>query len=61
MSNFLFELVDDNGVRWAGKRLGGEIWLIRCIDNVRQWITVRILSEQELEEYQKIAGCYPRA
>jgi len=61
MSNFLFELVDGNGVRWAGKRLGGEIWLIRRIYNSEQWITVRRLTEQELEEYQKMAGCYPRA
>jgi hypothetical protein len=61
MTNLLFELVDGNGVRWAGKRLGDDIWLIRWIDNSGQWITVRTLTEQELEECQKMAGCYPRA
>ena len=61
MINFLFELTDANGITWAGRRIGNEVWLVRKTNSFGQWITVRALTEQEVEEYQKLAGCYPRA
>jgi hypothetical protein len=61
MNNLLFDLTDSNGNRWAGKRLDGNVWLIRMSGIVDAWITVKILSEQEVEEYQKACGCYVRA
>lgn len=56
---FLFMIEDENGISWAGKLLEGEPWLLRFIQD--NWITVRKLSETEVEEYQKLAGTYPRA
>lgn len=61
MENFLFELEDDNGVKWAGKMLSGKPWLVRKSNSTGMFITVRELLEDEVEEYQRMAGCYPRA
>ncbi len=62
MSGILFELTDDSGVKWMGKRLNaaGPVWLMYQYSNSNQWITRRILDEQEIEEYQRLAGCYTR-
>lgn len=57
----LFDITDDDGQRWGGKRIGSEVWLVRYSRGAGQWVTVRVLEEQEVEEYQKIAGNYPRA
>jgi len=61
MNGMLFELTDANGVKWAGKRMGnGENWLLIFRSN-NHYVTVRKLEAQEIEEYQKMAGCYTRA
>jgi hypothetical protein len=54
----LFEYVDVSLNEWAGKVLEGEPWLLRKIND--RWVTVRKLTEQEVEDYQKLSGCYPR-
>jgi hypothetical protein len=54
----LFEYVDVSLNTWAGKMLEGEPWLLRKING--RWVTVRKLTEQEVEGYQKLSGLYPR-
>jgi len=59
--NLLFKITDKHDRNlWAGRRLSGKPWLLRWVDGTGQWITVRELTEQEVEEYQRLAGCYPR-
>ncbi|HUX80398.1 MAG TPA: hypothetical protein VMW10_11760 [Alphaproteobacteria bacterium] len=61
MNDILFELTDANSIKWSGKRMGnGENWLLRLAHN-NQWVTVRKIEEQEVEEYQRMARCYTRA
>ena len=63
MDGLLFTLTDNNGVEWAGKRLSvdsPDVWLIFRYHGSNNWITKRKLGEQEVEEYQKLAGCYTR-
>jgi hypothetical protein len=54
----LFEYTDVSYNEWAGKNLEGEPWLLRKING--SWVTVRTLTEQEVEGYQKLSGRYPR-
>jgi hypothetical protein len=61
LSAFLFEFTDDYGNQWAGRRFGYEVWLLRYQKAHDKWVTVRAISGQELEEYQRISGIYSRA
>ena len=62
MSELLFEFTDNNCVKWAGKRYPNspEVWLIYQYKNEPAWRGMRMLNEQEVEEYQRLAGCYTR-
>ena len=63
MSKMLFELTDSNGIKWAGKRLSAgspDVWLMYQYPNSETWTTRRKLEAQEIEDYQRMAGCYTR-
>ena len=56
-----FVLTDENRVIWGARIYpSGDIWLLRKGAN-GLWITIRTLQVWELEQYQKLAGCYPRS
>ena len=59
----LFEIEDENKIKWAARRLSdGKVWLLRKKNyKSASWVTVRILFVSEVEEYQRMAGTYPRA
>jgi hypothetical protein len=59
VKSFLFEYTDACLNELAGKVWEGEPWLLRKING--KWVTIRKLEEQEVEAWQKLAGCYPRA
>jgi hypothetical protein len=46
---------------WAGAMLSGEPWLLYYNVASDSWVTVRNLSEYEVEEYQRITGNYFRS
>lgn len=63
MNGLLFEFTDNNCIKWAGKRLSmgsPDVWLVYQYKGESRWRAKRILEEQEVEEYQRLAGCYTR-
>jgi hypothetical protein len=63
MSKELFRFVNTEGIIWTGRRLevAGPVWLLYQRTDCAMQITVRPLTELEVEEYQRLAGCYPRS
>lgn len=56
-----FSLTDDGNIDWCGlEDKNGDTWLLRK-NSSGMWITVRKLNIQEVEQYQRISGFYPRA